>query len=129
MSISRFIVVLFIFCFAGFSCVQKPSCVCTQFHDGTYLSVQTVNGTKDTTRIVRKGNEQIETYHGHKDTAVIRWVNDCELIVRPKHPHSMEDRKALSMKIIRTDINSCLVRYSYVGESKEFEQKMIKIAP
>ncbi|OYU84863.1 MAG: DNA topoisomerase IV [Flavobacterium sp. BFFFF2] len=129
MNLARILILPVLWCFVVISCVQKPTCDCPQFHDGTYIAVQSIQGKNDTTQIIRKGNEQIETYHGKTDTAIVRWVNDCELIVRPKHPHSIEDRKALSMKIVQTEKNTCLVRYSYVGESKEFEQKMTKIAP
>ena len=61
-----------------------PECNCTDFTTGSFEFVQIINGKADTTRFVRTKNEQIETYHGRTDTANVRWVNDCELIIQKK---------------------------------------------
>jgi hypothetical protein len=71
------------------ACQKMPECNCTDFKTGTFEFVQTINGKSDTTRFVRTADEQIETYQGRTDTANVRWVNDCELIIQKKNPQSI----------------------------------------
>lgn len=93
-----------------------PECNCTDFKTGTFEFVQTINGKQDTTRFVRTADEQIETYQGRTDTANVRWVNDCELIIQKKNPRNREEKKAISMKIVETKDNQYIMEYSFVGD-------------
>jgi hypothetical protein len=70
---------------------------------------------------------QIETFNGTTDTATVRWVNDCEFILRKLHPKTMEEQKAISMIIISTKDNSYTFDYSYVGDSKKQRGTVTKI--
>ena len=62
---------------------------------------------------------QIENYNGRIDTASVRWVNDYELIIQKLHPRNMEERKAISMRILSTKGKTYTFEYSFVGESKK----------
>lgn len=98
------------------ACQKMPECNCTDFKTGTFEFVQTINGKQDTTRFVRTADEQIETYQGRTDTANVRWVNDCELIIQKKNPRNREEKKAISMKIVETKDNQYIMEYSFVGD-------------
>jgi len=102
--------------FLTYSCQKMPECNCTDFTTGSFEFVQTINGKADTTRFVRTKNEQIETYHGRTDTANVRWVNDCELIIQKKYPRNRNEKKAISMRIVETMGNQYIMEYSFVGD-------------
>ncbi len=100
---------------------------CKDFKTGTFEFTQVVNGKKLSSTFVRTDSIQIETFNGKTDTATVRWVNDCEFILRKLHPKNMEEQKAISMIIITTKDNSYTFDYSYVGESKKQRGTVTKI--
>jgi hypothetical protein len=57
----------------------------------------------------------IETYKGKTDTASIRWVNDCEYVLKKLHPKTMAEQKAITIKILTTTKNSYTFEFGAVG--------------
>ncbi|MGB8703742.1 MAG: DNA topoisomerase IV, partial [Gillisia sp.] len=60
-------------------------------------------------------------------TSSIRWVNDCEYILKNLHPKNMKEKKPLSIKILTTKDNSYTFEYGVVGDSKKKKGKVTKI--
>ena len=60
---------------------------------------------------------EIEFFDGKVDTSSIRWVNDCECILKKLSPLSYQDRP-IQIRIINTNDNGYTFEYSFVGESK-----------
>ncbi len=100
------------------SCYQQDR-NCTDFKTGKFEFVQEINGKKETSSFVRTENLQIETFNGKIDTATVRWVNDCELVLQKLHPKNMQEKKAISMKIVATKEKNYTFEYSFVGEAKK----------
>jgi hypothetical protein len=92
---------------------------CKDFKTGKFEFTQQIDGKQHTSTFVRTENLQIETYNGKTDTASVRWVNDCEFILRKLHPKTMEEQKAISMKILFTTNNTYTFEYSFVGSNKK----------
>lgn len=92
---------------------------CKDFRTGEFEFSQEINGKKHTSTFVRTEKLQIETYNGKTDTASVRWVNDCEFILQKLHPKSMQEQKAISMKILFTGKNTYTFEYSFVGSNKK----------
>jgi hypothetical protein len=88
---------------------------CKDFKTGTYRSEITINGVKHQTISIRTDSLVIETYKGKTDTASIRWVNDCEYILRKLHPKNMAEQKAISIRILTTSKNSYTFEFGAVG--------------
>lgn len=97
----------------------RPEKNCKNFKTGTFRFDQMINGTKHTTTFTRTDAYQIETYEGKKDTATVRWVNDCEFVLQKIHPKSREDRKAISMRILSTTDTTYTFEFSFVNDSKK----------
>jgi hypothetical protein len=112
------IVVLFLISVALGSCF-RPENNCKNFKTGTFRFDQIINGTKHTTTFLRTDTYQIETYKGQKDTATVRWVNDCEFILEKVHPKSREDKKAISMRILSTTDSTYTFEFSFVNDIKK----------
>ena len=100
------------------SCYQQDR-NCTDFKTGKFEFVQEINGKKETSTFVRTEKLQIETFNGKTDTATVRWVNDCELVLQKLHPKNMQEKKAISMKIVATKEKNYTFEYSFVGEAKK----------
>jgi len=97
------------------SCYQQER-NCLDFKTGKFEFVQEINGKKETSTFVRTEKLQIETFNGKTDTATVRWVNDCELVLQKLHPKNMQEKKAISMKILATKDKTYTFEYSFVGD-------------
>ncbi len=100
------------------SCYQQER-NCKKFHTGTFEFETLLNGTLEKTIFERNASFEIDHYNGKSDTSSIRWINDCEYIVRKLHPKSMAEEKAVHMKILTTDKDSYTFEYSLVGATKK----------
>lgn len=100
---------------------------CKDFRTGKFEFSQDINGKKHTSTFIRTEKLQIETYKGKTDTASVRWVNDCEFILQKLHPKSMEEEKAISMKILFTEKNTYTFEYAFVGSNKKQRGIVTKI--
>ncbi len=98
------------------SACYQTECNCNDFKTGKFESEVTVNGVKQRTVSVRTDSLVIETYKGKTDTATIRWVSDCEYVLRQIHPKTMAEQKAISIKILTTDQNSYTFEFGLVGD-------------
>lgn len=100
---------------------------CKDFKTGKFEFTQEINGKKHTSTFIRTEDLQIETYNGKTDTATVHWVNDCEFVLRKLHPKTMNERKAISMKILFTKGNSYTFEYSFVGDAKKQRGTVTKL--
>jgi hypothetical protein len=91
---------------------------CTDFKTGKFEFTQEIDGKKQTSTFERNDSLQIETYNGKTDTASVRWVNDCEFILQKTHPKNMQEKKAITMKILSTKDKTYTFEYSFVGDAK-----------
>ena len=95
---------------------------CKDFHTGTFQFETYLNGTLTKTTFVRNDSIEIDYFQGKSDTASIRWVNDCEYIVKKLHPKNMAEKKAIHMKILATDNDVYTFEYGLVGDKKNKQQ-------
>lgn len=101
-----------------FSCYKKEN-NCTNFKTGKFTFTQKIDGKKHTTTFTRNEKYQIETYNGKTDTASVRWVNDCEFVLEKLHPKNMQEKKAISMRILTTKENAYTFEYSFVNDDNK----------
>jgi hypothetical protein len=109
-----------------FSCSQKER-NCADFKTGTFEFSQEINGKKVTSTFTRTETLQIETFNGKTDTASVRWVNDCEFVLQKLHPKTMNEKKAISMKILFTKDNTYTFDYSFVGDAQKQRGTVTKL--
>ena len=92
---------------------------CNEFHTGTFEFEALIDGELAKTTFIRNDSIEIDFYQGKSDTSSIRWINDCEYIVKKINPKNMAEQKALHMKILNTDGNTYMFEYAIVGSSKK----------
>lgn len=100
---------------------------CKDFKTGKFIFETTIDGVKNTTVFERNDSIEIETYKGKTDTANIRWVNDCEYVLKKINPKSMADEKAVVIKILTTTKDSYTFEYGLVGSEKKQKGIVTKI--
>ena len=108
------------------SCYQ-PERDCTAFKEGTFEFTALVDGEEMTTTFVREGDQEIDYFMGKSDTSEVRWINDCEYIVRKINPKSISEEKSIHMKILSTTKDSYTFEYGIVGSSQKSKGTAIKI--
>lgn len=108
------------------SCYQ-PERNCKQFKEGEFSFASTVNGEEMTTTFIRKGGIEIDYFQGKSDTSSVRWINDCEYIVKKINPKNMAEEKSVHMKILSTTDDTYTFEYNIVGDKKKSRGTATKI--
>ncbi|WP_298540540.1 DNA topoisomerase IV [uncultured Aquimarina sp.] len=107
------------------SCYQQER-DCKDFHTGTFEFETYLNGELAKTTFVRNDSIEIDYFQGKSDTASIRWINDCEYVVKKLHPKNMAEEKAIHMKILTTDKDTYTFEYGLVGAKKNKQRGTAK---
>lgn len=100
---------------------------CKDYKTGKFEFVQEIDGQQKKSIFERTENLQIETFNGKTDSASVRWVSDCEFVLQKKHPKNMQEKKAISMKILTTNDKGYTFEYAFVGEAKKQRGTVTKI--
>ncbi|MEZ4874947.1 MAG: DNA topoisomerase IV [Flavobacteriaceae bacterium] len=98
---------------------QQPQKDCSHFKTGTFRFEAMVGTKMETTTFVRNDSLEIDYFRGKADTSSIRWINDCEYIVKKLHPKNSAEQKAVHMRILNTDGNQYTFDFNIVGQSKK----------
>jgi len=98
-------------------CFQQSERQCKNFKYGTFEYKAFINGEVQTTRFERKDSIEIDYFQEKIDTSSVRWINDCEYIVKKLNPKNMAEEKAVHIKIISSNDNSYTFEFSIVGNS------------
>lgn len=92
---------------------------CEDFKTGTYEFETYINGELQTSRFIRKDSIEIEKYQGKTDTSSVRWINNCEYILKNINPKGMAEEKPIHIKILTTSKNGYKFEYGQVGDPKK----------
>ena len=104
--------------FLIFSCYD-PERNCQDFKTGTFEYEALIGTEVLTTTFNRNDTLEIDYFKGKSDSSSIRWINDCEYIVKKINPKNMAEEKAIHMKILTTKGNSYVFEYNIVGDTKK----------
>ncbi len=101
---------------------------CSNFKTGTF-EFEALVGTEITkTTFVRNDSVEIDYFRGRADTSSIRWINDCEYIVKKQNPKNRAEEKAIHMKILTTNGDTYLFEYNVVGQTRKERGTAIKVS-
>jgi len=110
-----------------FNACYSPERNCAKFKTGTFQFESYLNGELVTSTFVRNDSIEIDKFQGKTDTSSVRWINDCEYIIRNLHPKNRAERQALHIKIITTDKNTYTFEYGLVGETEKKQGTVKKV--
>ena len=78
---------------------------CDDFRTGKF-EFEAISGTEIfRTTIVRNDSIEIDYFDGKIDTSSIRWINNCEYILKKINPRNQAEKKAIHIKILSTTEN------------------------
>ena len=109
-----------------FTACYQPERNCQKFRNGEFTFTSIIDNKEQTTTFVRNEKLEIDYYQNKIDSSSVRWVNDCEYIVKKLNPTSKAEEKSIHMKILSTTDNSYTFEYSIIGESKKIRGTAIK---
>lgn len=99
---------------------------CKDYKTGTFKFDYLENGLKKTARFKRTDSLSIDYIEGKPDTSSVRWINDCEFILKKTHPTTMQEQKAIHMKILSTTDSSYIFEFKYALPSSNAPNQPIK---
>ncbi|MGB7395171.1 MAG: DNA topoisomerase IV [Pricia sp.] len=97
----------------------RPERNCQEFKTGTFSFTTTVDGEEMTTMFIRNDTLEIDYFEGRADSSSVRWINDCEYVVKKLNPRNKAEEKSVSMKILSTTDDSYTFDYGLVGQAKK----------
>ena len=106
----------------------NPERNCKDFKTGTFEFQSFINGELVTSRFIRNDSIEIEQFMGKTDTSSVRWINECEYILKNMNPDGMAEEKAIHMKILSTTKNGYTFEYGQVGDAKKAKGKVRKVS-
>lgn len=119
---------LCLFISLALSSCYSPEKECDQFHTGTFKFESYLNGELVTSTFTRNDSLEIDSFQGAVDTSSVRWINDCEYIIKNLNPKNIAERKPLHIKILTTKKDSYTFEYGLVGDSKKKKGTVTKIS-
>ena len=100
---------------------------CASFKTGTFEFEALVGTELLTTTFIRSDSIEIDYFRGKADTSSVRWINDCEYIVKKLYPQGLSEEKAIHMKILSTKENEYQFEYNIVGDANKQKGKVRKV--
>jgi hypothetical protein len=98
---------------------------CRDFKTGIFKFQQVVGTELVSSTFVRNDSIAIETYKGVTDTFSVRWINNCEYVMRKLNPKNTYDQQAVHFKILSTTENSYLFEFQMVVK-KQNQENLVK---
>ena len=112
---------------ACFACQQPPNRNCTDFKTGDFSFTTIIDGVEKTTTFSRYGNREVDVFEGHRDTSSVRWLNDCEYVLKNLNPKNKAEEKSIHIKILTTSDSSYTFEYNAIGDKRKFKGTAYKI--
>lgn len=103
-----------------------PQRDCARFKQGSFSFTTHIDGEEVTTTFHRNDAIEIDYFEGKIDTSSVRWINDCEYIVKKINPKNKSEEKSVHMKILSTTDSSYTFEYNIVGQSQKSRGTAIK---
>jgi len=109
------------------ACKQPPQRNCSDFRTGKFSFTATINGEEKETVFYRTENMEVDEFDGKKDSSSVRWINDCEYVLKNLNPKNMSEEKSIHIKILTTTDSSYTFEYNAIGDTRKFKGTAYKI--
>jgi hypothetical protein len=118
----------FLFTFLLLQGCYKVNRDCSKFKTGVFEFEATSGTEMFTTRIERSDSLEIEYFKDQVDTASVRWINDCEYVLKKLNPKNRAEQEAIHIKILTTSDNAYQFEFNEVGKTTKSRASARKIA-
>tara|TARA_Y100001949_G_scaffold9473_1_gene6991 strand:+ start:120 stop:500 length:381 start_codon:yes stop_codon:yes gene_type:complete len=125
MALFKRLKISFYIIFFTVSC-SLPEKNCELFKTGSFEFRSIIEGKEYVSNFIRTENSEVEFFQGSVDTSSVRWVSDCEFILKNINPK--KSKISISMKILSTYEDSYMFEYSVVGDNSNIKRgKAVKL--
>ena len=103
---------------------------CSKFKTGDFIYEYELNGKKIKTNFTRTKDLEIDYINNQIDSISVRWINDCEYILKTINPKTIAQKKAVHIKILSTKENSYNFESTIVNDPQNRKSRgtVIKIS-
>ncbi len=108
------------------SCLDTADRNCSDFTTGTFEFDYTIDGAEKTGQFIRTEDFNIDYYEGKVDSSSVRWINDCEFILKKINPKNNSEKDPIHMKILSTTQNSYTFEYKLAIKKQNREVNVKK---
>ncbi len=109
-----------------FTACSGPERRCNDFKTGTFSFQEFVNGELQTTTFVRNDTIEIDYFKNRIDTFSIRWINDCEYVMKSLNPKNQAEERPVHFKIIKTQGQAYTFEYAMVIKKNKASKRYAK---
>tara|TARA_B100001093_G_C26860169_1_gene1029702 strand:+ start:5509 stop:5889 length:381 start_codon:yes stop_codon:yes gene_type:complete len=117
----------FLYALLCLSCASGPNRECSQYKNGEFIFKTELNGDLQESTFKRFGALEIDDYSGKIDSASVKWINDCEYILKSLNPKSMAEKKPLHFKILSTTDSSYTFEYGLLSAENRLIGTAVKL--
>ncbi len=110
-----------------FACATPPERNCSNFKTGEFSFTTTIDGEEKRTTFIRTLDTEIDFFEGKQDTSSVRWINDCEYVLKNTNPKNKAEEKSIHIKILTTSDSSYTFEYNAIGDKRKFKGTAFKI--
>lgn len=103
------------------ACGPAPKRNCNDFKTGTFTFTAVIDGEEKKTTFHRTLDIEVDEFEGKKDSSSIRWINDCEYVLKNLNPKNKAEEKPIHIKILSTTDSSYTFEYGVVGDTRKFK--------
>ncbi|GGI57398.1 hypothetical protein [Winogradskyella haliclonae] len=91
---------------------------CQDYRTGDFKFTFLVDGKEKTGTFTRTEDYSVDYFEGKIDSSSIRWINDCEFILKKINPKNTSEDDAIHMKILSTTDSSYTFEYKLAIKKK-----------
>ena len=103
------------------ACGPAPQRNCSDFKTGAFTFTAVIDGEEKQTTFHRTLDIEVDEFEGKKDSSSIRWINDCEYVLKNLNPKNKAEEKPIHIKILSTTDSSYTFEYGVVGDTRKFK--------
>ena len=109
------------------NCQQPPKRSCMDFKTGKFKFSVIVSGDTLSSFVTRSEAIEVEYFQEQQDTSSLRWINNCEYVLKKLHPKNRVGEKSVHIKILTTTDSAYTFEFGAVKESKRLRGTAIKL--
>lgn len=109
-----------------FMACNAPQRNCQDYKNGQFTFTATIDGAEKTTTFIRTDDLEIAVFEGVTDSSSVKWINDCEYILKNLHPKTKADQTPIGIKILTTNSEGYTFEYGAVGSAQKMRGTAIK---
>jgi len=112
----KFALLLFILLIASCNTHERN---CSNFKTGNFEYEYNLKGEKIKSRFSRTETLEVDYNGKNIDSINVRWINDCEYVLKTMNPKTLAQEKTIHIKILSTKGNTYTFESKIIGDPQQ----------